>query len=103
MQDDLVKKLRSHPAFDQLKSKRATFGWILTVLMFIAYYGYILLIAYDPKLLAQKLVTGGITSVGIPLGLGVIVFTIVITWIYVARANSEFDALTETLAKEANK
>ncbi|HEY6898037.1 MAG TPA: DUF485 domain-containing protein [Rhodocyclaceae bacterium] len=103
MQEDLVKKLRSHPAFSQLKSKRATFGWILTVLMFIAYYGYILLIAYDPKLLAQKLAAGGVTSIGIPLGLGVIVFTIVITWVYVSRANSEFDALTETLAKEANK
>ena len=38
-----------------------------------------------------------------PIGLGVIVFTIVITGIYVRRANSEFDALTDAIAKGALK
>ena len=43
------------------------------------------------------------TTVGIPLGMGVIVFTIVITGIYVRRANSEFDALTKEILKDAAK
>ena len=38
-----------------------------------------------------------------PIGLGVIVFTIVITGIYVDRANGEYDALTDQIAKEALK
>ena len=42
-------------------------------------------------------------SVGIPLGIGVLVFTIVITAIYVRRANSEFDALTAEILKDASK
>jgi uncharacterized membrane protein (DUF485 family) len=44
-----------------------------------------------------------VTSVGIPLGVGVIVFTIVITNIYVRRANTEFDEMSAALLKEANK
>jgi uncharacterized membrane protein (DUF485 family) len=37
---------------------------------------------------------------GMPIGLFVIVFTVVITGIYVWRANSEFDALTAAIRKE---
>jgi uncharacterized membrane protein (DUF485 family) len=40
---------------------------------------------------------------GIPLGFGVIVFTIVITGIYVNRANGEYDALTAEILKDATK
>lgn len=103
MQEDMVRKIRSNPAFEELKSKRASFGWILTILMMLAYYGYILLVAFNKELLGQKLVPGGITSVGVPLGVGVIVFTIVLTWIYVRRANSEFDELSDKIKREAGK
>jgi uncharacterized membrane protein (DUF485 family) len=42
-------------------------------------------------------------SIGVPLGVGVIVFTIILTWIYVRRANSEFDETNEALIREAQK
>ena len=41
----------------------------------------------------------GVTTLGIPIGLGVIVFTVLITGLYVRRANSEFDDLTEEIKK----
>ena len=43
------------------------------------------------------------TTWGIPIGFGVIVFTVVITAIYVQRANSEYDELTEKVKREALK
>ena len=49
-------------------------------------------------MLAQK-IGNGVTTLGMPLGVAVIVFTIIITWVYVRRANSEFDALTEQIVK----
>jgi uncharacterized membrane protein (DUF485 family) len=49
-------------------------------------------------LLAQK-IGSGVTTLGMPIGVSVIVFTIIITWVYVRRANSEFDALTEEIVK----
>ena len=42
-------------------------------------------------------------TVGMPIGLGVIVFTVIITVIYVRRANREFDALTEQIIRGALK
>jgi uncharacterized membrane protein (DUF485 family) len=66
------------------------------------YYGFILLVAFNKPLLATRL-GEGVTTVGMPLGLGVILFTILITGIYVRRANSEFDKLSDDLNKAVLK
>ena len=93
--------LRS-PSFQALVSSRNKFGWTLSVLMLVIYLGFILLVAYDKPLLAQKIGEGTI-SLGIVLGLGVIVSAFVLTGVYVARANSRFDELTEQLKREVGR
>ena len=70
--------------------------------MMFVYYGYIALIAFNKPFLAQP-IGGGVTTLGIPLGMFVIVFTIVITGIYVRRANSRYDALTQDILRDAQK
>lgn len=102
MQSDLAQRVASHPKYQELKSKRMRFGWWLTLAGMVAYYGFILLVAFNKPFLASKL-GHGVTTVGMPLGVAVIVFTIIITWIYVRRANNEFDALTEQIVKGALK
>jgi uncharacterized membrane protein (DUF485 family) len=98
MKNDLADLIAAHPDYVELKHKRTSFGWWLALAGMVAYYGFILLVAFDKPLLARKL-GSGVTTVGMPLGVAVIVFTIVITWLYVRRANSEFDALTERIVK----
>jgi len=102
VQDDLIQRVTSNPKYQELKSKRSSFGWTLTVLMMLAYYGFILLVAYNKELLATKMGDGVIT-LGMPIGIGVLVFTIIITNIYVRRANGEFDDLTADIVKAALK
>ncbi len=102
MSDPVVEKIQSNPKYLELKRKRSSFGWMLTILMLVVYYGYIALIAFNKPFLAQPL-GSGVTTLGVPLGMGVIVFTIVITAIYVRRANSEFDAINAEILKEAGK
>ncbi|QDL36244.1 DUF485 domain-containing protein [Rhodoferax sediminis] len=102
MDDPVVAKIQRNPKYRELRQKRNRIGVVLTVLMLLVYYGYIALIAFDKAFLAQP-IGAGVTTLGIPIGLGVIVFTIVITGIYVRRANSEFDALTKDILNEASK
>lgn len=102
MQDDLIQRVTSNPKYQELKSKRTTFGWLLTLSMMVVYYGFILLVAYNKPLLATK-IGAGVITLGMPLGVGVLVFTIIITNIYVRRANSEFDDLTQQIVKAALK
>jgi uncharacterized membrane protein (DUF485 family) len=102
MADPIVEKIQSHPKYLELKSKRNSFGWMLTILMMVVYYGYIALIAFNKPFLAQRM-GDGVTSLGVPIGLGVIIFTVLITAIYVRRANSEFDDLTAAILKDVSK
>jgi uncharacterized membrane protein (DUF485 family) len=102
MSDPMVEKIQANPKYQALKSKRTTLGVVLTILMLVVYYGYIALIAFNKPFLGQAIGTG-VTTVGIPLGMGVIIFTIVITAYYVNRANNEFDALTAEILKDASK
>ncbi|WP_027996699.1 DUF485 domain-containing protein [Simplicispira psychrophila] len=102
MIDPIVTKIQNNPKYLELRSKRNRLGVTLTILMLVVYYGYIALIAFDKSFLAQP-IGAGVTTIGIPIGMGVIIFTIVITGIYVRRANGEFDALTKEILKEASK
>ena len=102
MESNLVLRIAAHPSYQRLKARRSRFGWWLTAAMMVVYYGFILLVAFDKPLLASRL-GEGVTTLGMPIGLGVIVFTIVITGIYVRRANTEFDRLTEEVRQAVTK
>ena len=99
---DTYAQIRNNPKFQALVAKRNSYSFIMTALMMIVYYGYILLIAFNKEWLGTK-IGSGVTSIGIPMGLGVIVFTIVLTAIYVRRANTEFDSEAAAVLKEAGK
>lgn len=99
MEEDIVQKIKSNQKYQKLVSVRSTYGWLLTWIMMIVYYGFILLIAFNKELLSAKM-GAGVMTWGIPIGLFVIVFTVIITGIYVRRANSEFDDLTAEIRKE---
>ena len=102
MDVDLAARIAAHPKYKELKAKRTSFGWWLTLAMMLVYYGFIVLVAFFKPVVSQRL-GDGVMTLGIPLGFGVIVFTIVITAIYVKRANSEFDELADDIAKAVLK
>jgi uncharacterized membrane protein (DUF485 family) len=98
----LATKIASHPKYQELKAKRTSFGWWLTLSMMVVYYGFILLVAFNKPFLSQRL-GEGVMTMGIPIGFGVIVFTVIITAYYVNRANREFDDLADAVAKAVLK
>jgi uncharacterized membrane protein (DUF485 family) len=102
MADPVVARIRANPKYAELKSKRSGFGWLLTMAMMVVYYGYIALIAFNKEFLGQKM-GEGVTTLGVPIGIGVIIFTVIITGIYVRRANDEFDRLTKEILQEVSK
>ena len=95
-------RIAADPNYQMLRSKRSRFGWTLAIIMLIVYYGYVLLIAFGKELLATP-IGSGVMTWGIPAGFGVIVFTVLITAVYIQRANREFDELTEKVKREALK
>lgn len=97
-QVDVLKIVRSEK-YQKLVTTRARYSWIMTSLVLIVYFGYIYLVAYHKDFLATHFGDSMLTY-SIPIGIGVILFTIIITGIYVRRANSEFDRLTDEIKAE---
>jgi uncharacterized membrane protein (DUF485 family) len=97
---DSAEAIKRHPLYGELVCKRKFFAYNLTLLMMASYYGFILTVAFNKEFLARPLWEGSVTTVGIPIGLAVIVSAFVLTGIYVARANGEFDRLTKAIRED---
>ena len=72
-----------------LAIRRWRFAATLTVLMVCVYFGFIALVAYEPKFLATQIQDG--LSIGIVLGALVIVAAWALTYLYVRWANGTYD------------
>jgi len=97
--DAVVAAIAADPRYETLVRERGRLGWLLSALIFFSFVGYLGVIAFDKAALAAP-IGGGVTSVGIPVGLGLIVLTIVVTALYVRRANGSYDARLAALLKD---
>jgi uncharacterized membrane protein (DUF485 family) len=100
MNSDVLERVKRDPRFQDLVAKRTRFAWVLSAVILCIYFGFIFVIAFAPKLLGTP-IGNGVTTLGIPVGVLVIISAFVLTGIYVYRANSEFDALTRQIIEEA--
>ena len=91
-------KIKQDPNYQELVRQRSLLGWTLSLIMLVIYFGFILLVAYAPKFLGIRL-GAGVTTIGIPIGLFVIVSAFVLTGIYVSKANSRYDALIRRIVE----
>lgn len=89
-------QILADPRYQRLLKRRGRFTWTLSIIMLVAYFGYVALIAFDKAVLARP-IGSGVTSLGIPIGVGIILLGILLTGIYVRRANKEFDPLVRAL------
>ncbi|MBR1163943.1 MULTISPECIES: DUF485 domain-containing protein [Bradyrhizobium] len=84
--------IEQDPNYQELVRRRSSLGWTLSAIMLIEYFGFILLVACAPHFLGTRMGTG-VMTIGIPIGLLVIVSAFLLTGIYVSKANSEYDPL----------
>lgn len=96
MNDNSLDFLQDTDEYKELISTRRKLAWPLAALMLVVYYAYIMIIAFDPEIFAEK-IGDGHTTVGMVTGLGVIIFTFIVTGIYVHKANTILEPLTEKL------
>ncbi len=97
MNKEMVEKIKNDPNYKELISKRNGFAVKLSILMLIVYFAFILTIAFNPSALGTPISSDSVTSIGIPIGMAVIIFAFVLTGIYTKRANGEFDDLNNKI------
>jgi len=92
-------RIERDPNYQELVRRRSSLGWMLSLVMLVVYFGFILLVAYAPKFLGTP-IGSGVTTIGIPIGLSVFVLAFVLTGIYVRQANSSYDVLIRKIVEE---
>ena len=93
-------RIEHDPNYQELVRRRSSLGWMLSLIMLVTYFGFIVLVAYAPKFLGMPL-ANGVTTIGIPIGLFVIVLAFALTGIYVRKANSSYDVLVRKIVEES--
>jgi uncharacterized membrane protein (DUF485 family) len=103
MDPERLSRVSNDPRFRELVARRSRFAWTLAVAMLAIYYGFILIIAFAPAVLGIPIAPGAVTTIGIPLGVLIIIAAFVLTGIYVRRANTEFDALNQQIVEGSQR
>lgn len=99
MNHEIYTKVRNNPRYVELVKKRSSFAWKLSFVIFIVYYTFIMIIAFNPTILGNT-IGNGVTTIGMPIGLAIIFLCFLLTGIYTRRANKEFDKLTDEIKED---
>ncbi len=97
MYADIYDQVKADAEFQTLIKRRKKFSLVLSAMILSIYFGFILTIAYAPSVFAAPLWEGSVTTLGIPVGIGIILISFILTGVYVKRANREFDAILNRL------
>ena len=99
MDERQVEQILQNPKFKEMVARKSRLSWTLTAIMLFVYVGFMLLVGYNKEFLASSF-SGGITTWGMPLGLGIIVLSFVLCGVYSYIANNKLDHLNEEALKE---
>lgn len=103
MSTNVYEKIRMNPKFREEMAKRRRFAWTLTIIVLVVFYSFILVVAFAPKVLSVPITPGSTTSIGIPIGAGLILFLWLLTGYYIHRANKEFNAVNNEIIEGATR
>lgn len=93
-----VQEIVNSKSFKELVRKRLNFSLTLTIVMLVVYFGFILVVAFYKELLAVKI--GEHITLGLPIGIGVILFAWILTGIYIRWANKTYDKSVRELRNQ---
>ncbi|SER18704.1 DUF485 domain-containing protein [Giesbergeria anulus] len=103
MSNPLYENIKRDPRYAQLVRQRGRFAATLALLVIIVFFSFVLLVAFVPSFIAARIFEGSNLTVGFALGFFQFVFFCLLTWVYVRRANGEFDSLNEQIVQDALK
>lgn len=103
MSNPMYQRIRTNPKFRELVSRRTRFAIVLSAIVLVAYYGFMMVVAFNPALLHKPLSEGSVLTIGAPIGAAIIIVSWLLTGLYVWRANADFDKINEEVLKEAGQ
>jgi uncharacterized membrane protein (DUF485 family) len=98
MRNRTASEVLGSPEFLALVRRRWAVSVTLTASMLVVYFGFVLVLAFGKESLATRV--GEHLTVGIPVGVGVILFAWILTGLYVWWANGRYDGAVASLKRQ---
>ena len=99
MKDELVERIESNPKYQELVSKKNSFGIKLGIFVLVMFYAFILTIAFNKEVLATT-IGDGVTTIAFPIAAAILIISFLTTVIYVRKANGEYEDLTNEIKND---
>lgn len=103
MSSSVYARIRANPKFQELVMRRSRYSWFLTAVVIAVFYSFVLVVAFNPKLIGAPVAEGSMWTVGIVFGLVMFIGFWLMTALYVHKANGEFDAISQEVVRAAWK
>ena len=103
MLSNFEKNIINSNKFKSLIKRKSLVSWVLSTITLLTYFLFILLVAFFPDILGTKISDKSVITIGIPIGVSIILLAFASTGIYVFIANREFDKKEELIKKKINK
>lgn len=100
MSNPVYERVRRNPKFHQLVRKRSRLALGLSAIVLVAYYSFMMVVAFAPEWLRAPLSPESALSVGFPVGAAIIVVSWLLTGVYSHFANGEFEDLNSEITRE---
>ena len=101
MSSSVYAHIKRNPLFADLVARRTRFATVLSLVVVVLYYGFVLTVAFNPGLIGARVAEGSVLTIGVAVGVCMFVFFWLLTALYVRRANTEFDALNAQIVHQA--
>jgi len=103
MSNPIYDRVRENPKFQVLVKRRGRLALLLSAVVLVAYYSFMMVVAFAPDLLRAPLGEGDALTVGVPVGVAIIVVSWLLTGVYSHFANGPFDALNKDIVRESHQ
>lgn len=101
MSDPVYRKVRENPKYHLLVKRRGRLALILSAIVLVSYYSFMMVVAFAPQSLRVPLSETSTLTVGVPVGAAIIVVSWLLTGLYSYFANGEFEELNADVIREA--
>lgn len=101
MTSELYQSIRSNPKYQDLIRRRGQVAWSLALITMCLFFGFILVAALNPAVLATPVI--GISTLAVVVGALMPVYLWIVTSIYIRITSQDYDKITEQIAREANR
>lgn len=96
-----IERVTANPKFQELVHTRGRYAWGLSILVLAVFYGFVLLVAFDPDLMGTAIAEGSMWTIGYVGGLLIFIGSWLLMLMFVRRANDEFDGMNKEIVRDA--